>query len=86
MASRSWWNARRNVDVRVNADANRTALRFTNRNPAPVRALTLRLAEPGLKVAARGLSVKRTEREEGDGTFTYLTFDLISAGEIEVSR
>jgi hypothetical protein len=81
-----WWNVRRNVDVRVSADANRTALSFTNRNPAPVRALTLRLAEPGLKVAARGLSVKRTERDEGDGTFTYLTFDLISAGEIEVSR
>jgi hypothetical protein len=81
-----WWNARRNVDIRVDADGNRTVLRFTNRNPAPVRAFTIRLGEPGLKAVARGLSLKRTERAEEGGAFTYLTFDLATTGEIEVSR
>jgi len=81
-----WWNTRRNVDIRVDADSNRTVLRFTNRNPAPIRALTVRLGEPGLKAVARGVSIKRAERAEEDGTFTYLTFDLATSGEIEVSR
>ena len=81
-----WWDARRNVDIRVDADSDRTVLRFTNRNPSPVSALAIRLGEPGLNAVARGLSFKRTERYEGDGSFTYLTFDLVSGGEIEVSR
>ncbi|MBN2465170.1 hypothetical protein JXD38_06070 [candidate division WOR-3 bacterium] len=81
-----WWDVRRNVDIRVDADSDRTVLRFTNRNPTPVHALTVRLAEPGLKAVARGLSLARTERAEGDSTFTYLTFDLATTGEIEVSR
>ena len=81
-----WWNARGNVDVRVGAGGDRTVLRFTNRNKAPVRELTVRLGEPGLKAVARGLSIKRVERDEGDGVFTYLTFDLATTGEIEVSR
>jgi hypothetical protein len=61
-------------------------LNLTNRNPEPIRALTIRLGEPGLKVAARGLSLARAERTEEDGVFTYLTFDLATTGEIEVSR
>jgi len=81
-----WWDARRNVDVRLDADSDRTVLRLTNRNPGPVSALAVRLGEPGLKAVARGLTLKRTEREEEDGTFTYLTFDLATTGEIEVSR
>jgi hypothetical protein len=81
-----WWNARRNVDIRVKSGEDRTVLSFTNRNLEPVRGLTLRLGEPGLKVAARGLTVERAERTEGDGTFTYLTFDLTATGEIEVAR
>jgi hypothetical protein len=81
-----WWNARRNVDIRMKSGGGRTVLSFTNRNPEPVRALTIRLGEPGLKAVARGLSIKRAERDEGDGAFTYLTFDLATSGEIEVSR
>lgn len=81
-----WWNARRNVDIRVKSGGGRTVLSFTNRNPEPVRGLTLRLGESGLEVAARGLSLERVERTEGDGTFTYLTFDLTTTGEIEVWR
>ncbi len=79
-------NARRNIDIRVDAEGDRTVLRFTNRNQAPVLSLAIRLAEPGLKAIARGLTIKRTERDEGDGAFTYLTFDLATSGEIEVSR
>lgn len=81
-----WWNVRRNIDVRVKSGGGRTILSFANRNPEPVRGFTLRLGKPGLKVAARGLAVERAERTEGDGTFTYLTFDLTTAGEIEVSQ
>jgi len=81
-----WWNARRNIDIRMKSGGGRTVLGFTNRNPEPVRALTVRLGEPGLKVAARGLSFERVDRIEEDGTFTYLTFDLTTTGEIEVSR
>ncbi len=82
----SWWNARRNVDIRMKCGGGTTVLSFTNRNPEPVRALTVRLGEPGLKVAARGLSLARAERTEEDGMFTYLTFDLATTGEIEVAR
>jgi len=81
-----WWNARRNVDIRMKSGGGRTVLSFTNRNPEPVRGLTIRLGEPALKVAGRGLSLERAERTEGEGTFTYLTFDLTTTGEIEVSR
>ncbi len=81
-----WWAARRNVDIRMKSGAGRTVLTFTNRNPEPVRGMTLRLTEPGLKVVARGVSLKRVDRTEEDGTFAYLTFDLGTTAEVEVSR
>jgi peptidoglycan/xylan/chitin deacetylase (PgdA/CDA1 family) len=81
-----WWSARRNVDIRMRCGGSRTVLSLKNRNPEPVRAFTICLAEPDLKVAARGLSLERVDRAESDGAFTYLTFDLATTGEIEVSR
>lgn len=81
-----WWNVRRNVDVRVRAQHNRTVLSLTNRNPEPVRGLTIRLDDPKLNVTARGVTVRRLERTEDDGAFVYLTFDLATEGELEVSR
>lgn len=81
-----WWDARRNVDIRVSSGPGRTILGFTNRNPEPVKGLTVRLAEPGLKARSSGVALRRVERTEEDGTFVYLTFDLVTAGELEVYR
>ena len=71
---------------REDTSRDRARMLKVSRNPEPVRGLTLRLGESGLEVAARGLSLERVERTEGDGTFTYLTFDLTTTGEIEVWR
>ncbi|MFO7675674.1 MAG: hypothetical protein R6X12_05125 [bacterium] len=81
-----WWDARRNVDIRVSSGPGRTILAFANRNPEPVKGLTLRLGEPGLKARASGVAFRRVERTEEDGTFAYLTFDLETTGEVEVYR
>lgn len=81
-----WWSARRNVDIRVRAGADRTVLGFTNSNPEPVRGLTLRLEEPGLRARATGVKLDRVERIEEDGNFTYLIFDLATTAEVEVYR
>ncbi len=81
-----WWNARRNVVVSVRAQKDRTVLSLINRNPEPVRGLTIRLDDPSLNVTARGVTLRRVERTEEDGAFVYLTFDLATAGEVEVYR
>ncbi len=82
----AWWSERRNVDIRVRSSPGRTVLGFTNRNGAPVRGLTLRLAEPGLRASARGVKFSRVERVEEEGTFVYLVFDLVTTAEVEVNR
>ncbi|MFO7650217.1 MAG: hypothetical protein R6X13_02595 [bacterium] len=81
-----WWNARRNVDIRVQAKQDRTVVSLTNRNPEPVRGLTIRLDDPALNATARGVTLRRLERTEDDGVFVYLTFDLVTDGEVEVHR
>jgi hypothetical protein len=82
----TWWNARRNVDIRMKSAAGRTVLRFTNRNPEPVRNLAIRLDQPGLIVQARGVTVSRVDRTEEDGVFSYFVFDLDKTAELEVSK
>lgn len=81
-----WWNAWRNVAVRMRAQKDRIVLSLINRNPKPVRGLTIRLDDPALNVTARGVTLRRVERAEEDGVFVYLTFDLATAGEVEVYR
>ncbi len=82
----NWWNARRNVEIRVTSSNQKTVLRFANNNPEPVRNLAVRLTEPGLNIQTRGTVVSRVERTEEDGTFTYLVFDLDKTAELEVTR
>ncbi|MFO7639492.1 MAG: hypothetical protein R6X14_09435 [bacterium] len=79
-----WWDARRNIDIRISSDPGRTVLVFTNRNPEPVKGLTLRLGEPGLQARARGVRLSRVERVEEDGSSVYLSFDLVTTAEVEV--
>ncbi len=81
-----WWNIRRNVAITMKSTGRTTLLRFVNHNPRPVRNLAVRLDETGLNIRAWGTTLRRTDRHEEDGDFTYLVFDLDKTAELEVSR
>ncbi len=82
-----WWRVLENVEVRVSGNENMTRLWLVNHNPEPVNGLSLRvpIGESMPEVKARGIGLKRLEREEDDGSFLYLILDLKKTGEVEVS-
>ncbi len=82
-----WWRTLENVEIRLSGDLRRTRLHLVNHNPDPVPGLTFRIPvrDTRARVKATGVSVKQLTRNEEDGEFLYLVFELDRVGEVEVT-
>lgn len=83
-----WWRTLENVEIRMSGGQGRTRLYLVNHNPDPVPGLAFRIpVRDGTMplVTSTGVSIDRLTREEEDGEFLYLVFELDRVGKVEVA-